>query len=180
MPAPESTAEETKHHAESEPASIEARNTPPPPKPEPIALPAGHSLKSAVRTDDTDVAAPAVTQMASFGVPISAGMQLPASSAVPKLTAQVAKTWTGGVLLRRVAPVYPAAARTQGLEGAVELRVLIKKDGSIDNIRVVNGNPILAKAAVDAVKAWRYDPFKADGVPSDREASVTLNFTIPR
>jgi TonB family protein len=181
--APLAETKEAKSHA-SEATKLDTIATPihlaePASKPAPITLAAGHSMKSATR-DDADVPSPAAPQLSGLAVPVAPSVALPAANELPKLTAQVAKTWTGGTLIRRVAPVYPAAARTQGLQGAVELRFVITRNDSIDKLRVVNGNPVLARAAMEAVQLWRYDPFKADGVPMDKEASITLNFTIPR
>jgi len=171
---------ENKSHDTREPEKLQPKPIEPVvPKPEPITLAAGRSMKPATPVDDSDVAAPSA-QFGSIGVASAPAVALPATPNLPKLAAPVAKTWSGGTLIKRVPPPYPAAARSQSLQGAVELHVMIMPDGTIDKIKVVNGNPILARAAIDAVKLWRYDPFKADNVPVSKEADITLNFTMPR
>jgi len=181
-PSTASPSTETKSHSASE-TIVAEKKAPPiefaPPQPAPIVLAAGHSVKPA-RTDDSEVAAPAALQMSYTITPSAPAIGLPASSSVPKLTAEIAKTWTGGTLIRRVAPVYPQTARSLDLQGQVELQVRIKADGSIDKVRVLKGHPILVRAATDAVRLWRYDPFRADGVPVEKDATIILNFTNPR
>jgi protein TonB len=67
-----------------------------------------------------------------------------------------------------------------GLQGQVELQIRVNKDGSVDNIKRVSGNPILANAAMDAVRRWRYEPYKIDGQPIEMETNIKLNFNLPR
>jgi len=62
------------------------------------------------------------------------------------------------------------------LAGTVQLRAVIATDGSVRNLEVVGGNPILAKAAVDAVRQWRYQPTLLSGKPVEVETIVTVEF----
>jgi protein TonB len=62
----------------------------------------------------------------------------------------------------------------------VQLQAIVTSKGTVDKVRAVSGHPLLVQAATDAVKRWRYEPFKADGEPVDKEISITLNFKIPR
>jgi TonB family protein len=82
-------------------------------------------------------------------------------------------------LLHRVEPVYPPEARAQQIQGAVTLDVQIGGEGAVHNIEVVEGNPVLAEAAVQAVRQWRYRPYSVDGHPVQMQTRVTIRFTLP-
>ena len=58
----------------------------------------------------------------------------------------------------RVAPVYPELARRMSIAGVVKVQVVVATNGSVKNAKVVGGHPVLANAAVDAVKRWRFEP----------------------
>jgi TonB family protein len=85
---------------------------------------------------------------------------------------------TRQALSRPVRPEYPLLARQMKVQGAVVLETLIGKDGGIQNIRVLGGPSILADAAREAVKQWRFKPYFQDGQPVETQARVTVNFTI--
>ncbi|MGZ4788928.1 MAG: TonB family protein [Terriglobales bacterium] len=149
------------------------------PEPARMVLSSGHSV-ARQKVDEPETAAPSATQLGigtSSSIP---GIALPSTVSAPKLSAPVAKTWTGGTLIQRVPPVYPQAALARGLQGSVQLLIVVGPKGTVDKVRVLSGNPLLAQSAAEAVKRWRYEPFKADGEPTEREVSVTLNFNIPR
>jgi TonB family protein len=76
----------------------------------------------------------------------------------------------------RVRAIYPYAARRKGVEGAVVLLASVNTDGSVDSVRVMNGNPQLAPSAVEAVKQWRYEPYYASGRPVAFQTKVTVRF----
>ena len=82
-------------------------------------------------------------------------------------------------LARRVDPVYPDKARDMGLEGAVRLRVAISRDGSIEDVKALSGDPLLAEAATNAVKQWRYRPIILDGKPVPVLTVLTITFHRP-
>jgi len=82
-------------------------------------------------------------------------------------------------LLRRVDPQYPEAAKTQHLEGAVVLEAHVLGDGTVGNIAIVNGDPLLAEAATQAVKQWKYQPYVVDGRPVERQERITVKFSLP-
>lgn len=81
-----------------------------------------------------------------------------------------------GLLIQEVKPVYPPLARQAGVQGEVILQAVIGKNGRIENLRVVSGNPMLVKAARDAVIQWRYRPYLLDGEPVEVETQITVNF----
>ena len=80
------------------------------------------------------------------------------------------------MLIHRVQPEYPSPARMMRLTGTVELRAVIGTDGQVREIVVLSGNPILARAAVDAVREWRYQPTKLDNQPVEVETSIIVKF----
>jgi TonB family protein len=82
-------------------------------------------------------------------------------------------------LVHRVDPQYPEAARAQHIEGPVVLEAQVLSDGSIGNIAVVEGNPLLAEAATQAVRQWKYQPYTVDGRPAERQKRITVKFSLP-
>jgi protein TonB len=75
-------------------------------------------------------------------------------------------------------PEYPAMAQQLKIEGRVDLEVTISPAGSVDDVKIVSGNPVLTGAATNAVKRWRFEPFAADGKPV--KAVVLMSFTFKR
>jgi TonB family protein len=86
---------------------------------------------------------------------------------------------TDSRLIHRVEPEYPAEARAQKIQGLVTLEVQIGTEGAVHNIAVVDGNPMLAEAAVEAVRQWRYRPYTANGRPVEMQTRVRIRFTLP-
>jgi protein TonB len=81
-------------------------------------------------------------------------------------------------LIHDVAPQYPPEAGRARIEGTVVLLAVIGTDGSVKDVRVENGLPILAQAAIDAVRQWRYKPYMIDGEPVEVDSRITINFTL--
>lgn len=81
-------------------------------------------------------------------------------------------------LIRRVDPEYPEAAAAQHIEGPVVLDVQVLTDGTVGNIQVLSGNPLLTEAAVKAVKQWQYQPFTVAGEGSSTQMQVTVRFSL--
>ena len=81
-------------------------------------------------------------------------------------------------LLHRVQPIYPALARQARIQGSVELRAIISKSGTIENLVVVSGHPMLSAAAIDAVRQWRYRPYMLNNEPVEVETEITVNFLL--
>ena len=83
-----------------------------------------------------------------------------------------------GNLVHKVQPEYPPMARAARIQGTVVLRAIIGKDGTITNLHVLSGHPMLVKAAMDAVSQWRYRPYYLNGEPVEVETQVTVNFIL--
>ena len=76
----------------------------------------------------------------------------------------------------RVDPDYPAAARPGKLHGVILLDVVVGRDGSVVNVRALNGPEILAQAAMNALRWWRFEPYRVDGQPVAAETTVAVEF----
>jgi protein TonB len=81
-----------------------------------------------------------------------------------------------GFLKHKVAPVYPAEAKVHRIHGDVVLAALISEGGDVIRLKTISGDPLLADAATDAVKQWKYRPFKVDGKPIEMETKVIVKF----
>lgn len=80
--------------------------------------------------------------------------------------------------LSRPAPAYPELARRARIEGDVHLRAVISEDGSIKELSVLMGHPLLARAAVEAVSQWRYRPTILNGDPVEVLTQITVTFRL--
>jgi protein TonB len=102
--------------------------------------------------------------------------------AVPKVaTPQRVRVSLGvsqGLLIKKIQPAYPPLARQARIQGKVLLQAEISKDGTIENLRLISGHPMLAPAAIEAVKQWRYKPYMLNGEPVAVETQVEVNFTL--
>jgi protein TonB len=101
---------------------------------------------------------------------------------VPKVATpqrvRVSQGVTQGLLLRKIQPAYPPLARQARIQGPVVLQAEIGKDGSIQNLRLISGHPMLAPAAIEAIKQWKYKPYILNGEPVEVETTITFNFTL--
>jgi protein TonB len=91
---------------------------------------------------------------------------------------RVSQGVTKGLLIYRVEPAYPPLAKQARIQGVVVMTALIDKGGNVQNLQVVSGHPLLAPAAIEAVKQWRYKPFLLNGQPVEVETTVTVNFHV--
>jgi TonB family protein len=83
-------------------------------------------------------------------------------------------------LLHKTSPIYPLEAKAQHIEGAVSLKATIGKDGKVENLQVLDGNPLLAAAALEAVKNWEYSTTLLNGDPVEVVTEITINFTLAK
>ena len=81
-------------------------------------------------------------------------------------------------LIHDVPPQYPPEAGRARVEGTVVLMAVIGADGTVKDVRIESGLPILAQAAIDAVKQWRYKPYVIDGEPVEVDSRITINFNL--
>jgi len=83
-----------------------------------------------------------------------------------------------GMLIQKTAPVYPPIARSARVAGTVQLHAIISKSGSIKDLQVVSGPEMLRQAAVDAVRTWRYRPYKLNNEPTEVETTINVIFSL--
>ncbi len=104
------------------------------------------------------------------------------TSAIPKVATpqrvRVSQGVSAGLLIRKVTPTYPPLARQARIQGTVVLQAEISKDGTIQNLQLISGHPMLAPAAIEAVKQWRYKPYLLNGEPVAVETQVVVNFSL--
>jgi TonB family protein len=87
---------------------------------------------------------------------------------------------TQGLIVKRVQPVYPLQALALRIEGSVLLKATIGVDGNITDVEAVSGPGVLGRAAVAAVRQWRYKPYFLDGKPVEIQTQITVNFTLAK
>lgn len=78
--------------------------------------------------------------------------------------------------IEKPAPAYPMMARQLKISGDVHVEAIVAEDGTVEEVRIPSGNPVLTKAASDAVKKWRFKPFEANGKPSRAIVSLSFEF----
>lgn len=83
-----------------------------------------------------------------------------------------------GLLLHKVTPMYPPAARMKRVTGTVVLAAIIAKDGRVKNLKVVSGPKELTESAIGAVQQWRYRPYLLEGEPVEVETQITVNYQL--
>ena len=74
--------------------------------------------------------------------------------------------------------MYPAVARAARIQGTVVLSAVIAKDGTVENLSLLSGHPLLVPAAMDAVKQWRYRPYTLNGQPVEVMTQIHVNFQL--
>jgi protein TonB len=83
------------------------------------------------------------------------------------------------LLIHRVDPEYPAAARPGRLQGVIVLDVVVGPDGSVIQMRALNGPEVLSRAAMEALRWWKFQPYRVNGQPVDVETTVAVEFQRP-
>ena len=150
------------------------------PEPAPIMVKGGKMVKE---SKVSEAPAPSMIGMATPETTAPPANLVP--SAPPSLrptlsTLHVSQGVSTGLLIKKVAPSYPPNALRMQVEGNVELMATISKVGNISNIKIVSGDAQLSKAAVDAVKQWKYKPYLLNGEPVEIQTQVTIKFKLPR
>ena len=81
-------------------------------------------------------------------------------------------------LIKKTQPVYPPLAKQARIQGVVHLTAVISKDGTIQNLQVISGHPLLVPAALEAVKTWIYKPTLLNNEAVEVITQVDVNFTL--
>jgi TonB family protein len=108
------------------------------------------------------------------------GTLLLAPVTMPKFATPISQGVTEGVIEHQVSPIYPSQALPLRLEGPVVLEATVSERGQLENVKVVSGHVMLAHAAIDAVRQWRYRPYLLNGKPVRMQTKITVNFKMPR
>jgi protein TonB len=123
---------------------------------------------------------PGVVQMIEMGrAPTLVEPPHNAQPAPPeKRTVKVSEGVLEAQLISRIEPQYPSLALQTKTQGTVRLHAIISRDGRITSLDVLSGHPFLVKAALDAVRLWRYRPTLLNGEPVEVETSITVIFRL--
>jgi protein TonB len=104
------------------------------------------------------------------------GMPAPPKPAQSRI--KVGGNVTAARLQNKVSPVYPALARQTRISGTVRLHAIIAKDGTVQQLEVLSGHPLLVQSALDAVRQWRYQPTLLNGEPVEVDTTVDVIFSL--
>jgi protein TonB len=171
--------------AEDEIAVVDGPSTSTKPEPAPaLMVKNGPSTRPKTEPEAQEpVAAPAATSIAtgSSSGALSALVNTNAINArkAPQETLRISQGVSQGLILKRVQPVYPEQARQMRVEGKVELQANISKSGSITGVKQLSGDPLLGRAATDAVRQWKYKPYFLNGEPIEIQTQITVIFKLP-
>ena len=108
------------------------------------------------------------------------GALLSVAVTLPKFGTPISQGVSEGALVHQVTPLYPSQALPLRLEGPVVLDATVSENGQLENVKVISGHALLAQAAIDAVRQWRYRPYLLNGKPVRMQTKITVNFKMPR
>jgi len=111
-------------------------------------------------------------------MPVSAPQPQPAIQQFSEPVA-ISEEAARALLVHAVNPVYPPEALAQKLHGAVVLQAVVGRDGSVEDLKIVRGYFVLGRAAIAAVKQWRFQPYSVDGHAAATQTTITINFSYP-
>lgn len=133
----------------------------------------------AAAPDDSGLGVEGATGRRGVGIAESVGDAALAPPPIPAHSGPLkVSDYSAGNLVYRLQPAYPRLAQQAHVQGTVELRAIISKTGTIENLAVLSGHAMLVGAAVEAVKHWRYRPYMLNGEPIEVETEITVNFTL--
>lgn len=107
---------------------------------------------------------------------LESGLKPQGAARAEKPQAQVPAEVMEKLLVHRVEPAYPAEARKENLQGVIALDIVVGRDGSVLNMRALNGPEILARAAMDGLRWWKFAPYRVNGEPAVVETTVAVEF----
>jgi TonB family protein len=143
-------------------------------------LTATDTVKRAAMTEsDNEAVAEAPRLSASNPDNAKIGTLVSAPVRIPKFGTPISQGVSEGALENQVTPIYPRQALPLRLEGPVVLDATVSENGQLENIKVASGHAMLAQAAIDAVRQWRYRPYLLNGKPVRMQTKITVNFKMP-
>ena len=96
----------------------------------------------------------------------------------PPQKLRVSSGVAAGMLIYQMKPAYPRLAAQARIQGTVVLHAVIAKDGTVHDLHVISGHPMLVPAAIEAVKQWRYRPYLLNDEPVEVDTQINVNFTL--
>ncbi|MGA2359259.1 MAG: TonB family protein [Terriglobales bacterium] len=160
-------------------ANAAANSEPGTKKPDSAPLHVKSGPKMSAQAEESAPPLPSPSTDASANDSSLSGLISSASSNPPRPSLATVKLSQGvsqGLLIKRVQPTYPHAALAAHTQGAVQIEATINKEGNVTNLKVLRGDAALARAALDAVRQWRYKPYYLDGEPVEIQTQITVNF----
>ncbi|PYX07169.1 MAG: hypothetical protein DMG88_15640 [Acidobacteria bacterium] len=206
QPAASTPAQQTREAPAQQPEeiSLEPNAKPAPAKPTPVVVKTPPASKEATQVKPAPIIVKKNMVKDDFSAPKSeAAMLPPVPPSIPSApdtntvasivntpvhvpnpvretqTLKVSQGVSQGMLIKRVQPVYPSSAKQMRLEGTVQLMASITKDGRISSVKQLSGDAILGRAAIDAVRQWKYKPYFLNGEPVEIQTQITVNFKLP-
>jgi len=104
------------------------------------------------------------------------GLKNPETASAERPQAQVSAEVMEKLLVHKVEPTYPAEARKENLQGIIALDIVVGRDGSVVRMHALNGPEVLARAAMDALRWWKFEPYRVNGEPAVVETTVAVEF----
>ena len=136
-------------------------------------------IPTGTTSEASSVAEPPAVDLAPSANPDALARLTSVTTAMPAAPPRISQGVVEATLIHRVDPVYPPQARATRLSGKVTLLATIGADGSIRELKVTGGSPVLAAAAMTAVRQWRYNPAKLNGSPVEVQKEVIIVFAQP-
>jgi periplasmic protein TonB len=150
-------------------------------KPQPIVVKT-RSADSRRKNESAVTSAPPTFSIAASDPDAALSKLVTTNGVLPKpapSSVRVSQGVSQGLIVKRVAPVYPSVALQLRKQGSVDLLATVNKDGAITAVKVLSGDNTLAKSAVDAVRQWKYRPYLLNGEPVEIQTQITINFRLP-
>jgi TonB family protein len=123
--------------------------------------------------------APALSAVSTSLETAPGGPLFAASNHLPQAPMKASQGLSGGTIEQQVNPIYPSEGLAPKIEGPVVLQAVVAEDGTVHDLKVMKGHPLLARAAIQAVSQWRYRPYLLDGQPIRMTIEITLIFKRP-
>ena len=123
--------------------------------------------------------APALSAVSTSFETAPGGLLFAASNHLPQAPKKASQGLSGGTIEQQVNPIYPSEGLAPKIEGPVVLQAVVAEDGTVHDLKVMKGHPLLARAAIQAVSQWRYRPYLLDGQPIRMTIEITLIFKRP-
>jgi TonB family protein len=117
------------------------------------------------------------TPLAPSSVPMSTQIPVQQESQ-PPTPVRVSQGLSQSMVVSRIYPMYPKDSKDKGVQGPVKMRAIINQAGEVAKLELIDGDPLLAPAAMDAIRQWKYRPYVLNGNPVEVETTITFNFTL--